>query len=363
MAKQKKRKLKRGYRILRGIYAAVVAVAAIIVIGYGVYNVTIRPPDVTAPAASDSDEVQVQGVAPELAKSGDRREQTYTFLLTCPDQSSGNADAIMVVTYDVPNQKVGMLSIPRDTLVQEGYPKINASLHEGVENLQSVVSELVGFPIDFYISIDLDGFVELVDSVGGIEFDVPVEMYYSDPSQDLTIYYQPGLQHLYGQQAMEVCRFRKNADGTGYPQGDIQRSETVQKLMLTVAKKMASNLGRLGDYIDIVQRNVETDLSASNILWFATQAAKLDLGTAVSNGTLPGDGNVTARGVDYCYELYPSESLDLINQLVNPYTTSLSASDVNFCHLADNGKRVKADASLFQTQQTTETGAQTSQND
>lgn len=91
-----------------------------------------------------------------------------------------------------------------------------------MENLQEVVSDLVGYPIDFYISIDLDGFVELVDAVGGVEFDVPVEMYYNDPTQDLNIFYQPGMQHLDGQSAMEVCRFRKNGDGHrlslgGYP--------------------------------------------------------------------------------------------------------------------------------------------------
>ena len=56
-----------------------------------------------------------------------RREQTYTFLLACPDQVSGNADAIMLVTYDVPNQKIGMLSVPRDTLVDESSPKINSA--------------------------------------------------------------------------------------------------------------------------------------------------------------------------------------------------------------------------------------------
>ena len=217
MAKQKKRRLKKKYRVLRGIYAAVVAVAAVIVIGYGVYKVAVPAPEMK-PAAANA--TQEEEVAPGMEQgSHTRREQTYTFLLACPDQVSGNADAIMLVTYDVPNQKIGMLSVPRDTLVDESSPKINSSLHGGIENLQDVVSDLVGYPIDFYITIDLDGFVELVDAVGGVEFDVPVEMYYSDPTQDLNIFFQPGMQHLDGQAAMEVCRFRKNGDGTGYPLG------------------------------------------------------------------------------------------------------------------------------------------------
>lgn len=363
LARKKKRRLKKKYRVLRGIYGAVVAIAAVIVIGYGVYKVAIPAPAITPEETSQS---ATQDVAPGMTTgSHTRKEQTYTFMLVCPDQSSGNADAIMLVTYDVPNQKVGMLSIPRDTLVNESYPKINASLHAGVENLQEVVSELVGYPIDFSISIDLDGFVELVDAVGGVDFDVPVEMYYSDPSQDLRIFYQPGLQHLTGQQAMEVCRFRKNADGTGYPLGDIQRSETVRNMMVTVAKKLVANLNKLDQFVDILQRNIDTNLSAKDLTWFVTKAISLNLSTGISGSALPGDGNVTAKGVTYCYELEPTESLALINQLVNPYTTALTGDDVNFCYLNKaNGRLTRADASFFETDEnddgTTETGSTSS---
>ena len=70
------------------------------------------------------------------------------------------------------------------------------------------MTELLGIPIDFTVEIDLNGFIQLVDAVGGIDFDVPVEMYYEDYTQDLEIYYQPGMQHLTGQQAMEICRLK-----------------------------------------------------------------------------------------------------------------------------------------------------------
>ena len=358
MAKQKKRRLKKKYRVLRGIYAAVVAVAAVIVIGYGVYKVAVPAPEMK-PAAANA--TQEEEVAPGMEQgSHTRREQTYTFLLACPDQVSGNADAIMLVTYDVPNQKIGMLSVPRDTLVDESSPKINSSLHGGIENLQDVVSDLVGYPIDFYITIDLDGFVELVDAVGGVEFDVPVEMYYSDPTQDLNIFFQPGMQHLDGQAAMEVCRFRKNGDGTGYPLGDIQRSETVRNLMVTVAKKLVSNIGKLDQFVDIFQRNIETNLSGTDITWFVTKAIGVNLSTGVTGGALPGDGYTTYRGTSYCYELEPAESLTMINQLVNPYTTSLTPEDVNFFQVNDaNGRGMRADASMFKTAETEDGSAGT----
>lgn len=327
---KKKRKLKKPYRILRGIYMVIVVIAALIVLGYAVYKIAIPEPEMAPDPAGSSSTVQASTPGMEEG-AHQRKEQTYTFLLAVPDQESGNADGIMVVTYDVPNQKVGLLSIPRDTLVMKKNPKINSSMKAGIDNLEEVVSDLVGFPIDYYITLDLDAFIEIVDAVGGVDFDVPVEMYYDDPAQDLHIHYQPGMQHLSGQQAMEVCRFRHNADGTGYPLGDVQRAETAQKMMLTIAKKVMSvdSLVNINEFVGIVERNIETDLKGTDIAWFAAKALGLNLSTGVSSGTLPGDGNVTYRGTSYCYELYPEDSLELINKLVNPYTSALTLEDIN----------------------------------
>lgn len=323
--KKKKRRLKRPYRILRNIYIFIVILALLVVVGYGIYKIVDPVPQI--------DPAEISSEHTPGMESGDhtRKDRTYTFLIAVPDQSSGNADTIMVVTYDVPNQKVGMLSIPRDTLVKEKYPKINSCYPKGMDNLERVVSDLVGFPMDFCISLDLDAFVEIVDAVGGVDFDVPVEMYYDDPAQDLHIHYQPGMQHLTGQQALEVCRFRKNADGTGYPMGDVQRAETTQAMMLTVANKVMSvnSIININEFVKIVGRNLETDLSVTDLAWFAAQGLSLNLSTGVSGAGLPGDGNATYKGVTYCYELYPQESLELINQLVNPYTEALTLDDVN----------------------------------
>lgn len=355
--KKKKRRLKKKYRVLRGIYITIVVLAAVIVIGYAVLKVAVPAPEMKDPAASATSQ-ETETVPGMETGTHTRREQTYTFLLCCPDQVSGNADAIMVVTYDVPNQKVGMLSVPRDTLVDQSVPKINSSLHGGVENLRTVVSDLVGFPIDFTISIDLDGFVELVDAVGGVDFNVPVEMYYHDPTQNLSIFFHPGMQHLDGQEAMEVCRFRKNGDGTGYPLGDIQRSETVRNLMLTVAKKLVSNIGKLDQFVDIMQRNIETDLSATDLTWFVTKAVGVNLDTGVKGNSLPGDGNTRYNSYSYCYELLPAESLQMINQLVNPYTTDLTGEDVNIFQVNDaNGQGYRAQDSDFSKNSQTDSSA------
>ena len=332
MARRRKRKLKRKYRVLRNIYIIVLILAVLIVVGYTAFKILIRPPKIETASEIASAEISESEDAPRIVDEiHQRKEKTYTFLLACPDQESGNADGIMLVTYDVPNQTVGMLSIPRDTLVKAKNPKINAAFHKGIDNLQEVVSDLVGYQIDFYVSIDLNGFVEIVDAVGGVDFDVPVEMYYNDPAQDLTIRYMPGYQHLDGQSAMEVCRFRKNADGTGYPLGDVQRGETARNMMITVAKKVISlsNLSRIDDFVDIVEKNIDTNLTKRNLAWFAGQGMGVNLTSGISGGSLPGDGNVTYNGTTYCYQLYPEESLQMINELVNPYTTPLTMEDVN----------------------------------
>lgn len=324
-----KKKKKRRSSVLKGLYIAIVVLAVLIVAGYGATKFLLTPPSTDDPAASQ--ETLEPGAVPGL--SGGKyphREQTYTFLLVCPDQESGNADAIMIVTYDVPNQKIGMLSIPRDTLVNEKNPKINSSYHAGIENLSRVVSELTGLDFNFTVEIKLEAIAELVDQVGGIDFDVPVEMYYDDPAQDLSIHYMPGMQHLNGQQAVEVCRFRHNADGTGYKLGDVERSQTVRNVMATTAKKLVSfsNVGKIKEFINIFQRNVETNLSASDILWFASQAIQLDLNTAITSTALEGDGSVTYNGTKWCYQLYADKALEAINQYVNPYAQTLTAADL-----------------------------------
>lgn len=339
---QKKRTLKRPYRILRGFYRTLVVLSAVIVLGYLAMTYAIRPPDFASedpkqpdPASVTSGE-QEQTTSPDLVNAGtrERKDRCYTFLLAASDDGNGNADTIMVMNYDVPNQKVGMISIPRDTVVNttRKMPKINAAFGKGIENLRDEVENLVGFPIDFYVKVDMKAFVQTVEAVGGIDFNVPVEMYYHDPTQDLTIHYMPGMQSLNGQQALEVARFRKNGDGTGYPDSDIGRTKTQQQMLMTLAKKVVSwnSLPKVKQLLSIFGENVETNLTSANLLYFATEGVKLDPSTALVGATLPGDGAAKYRGYNYCYALYRDQSLALLNAYVNPYTQPLTMQDVDF---------------------------------
>ena len=178
-----------------------------------------------------------------------RKKDTWTVLLAASDQSSGNADTIMVGMYDTVNQQAGLVSIPRDTIYRGTTPdgghyyKINSTYaYYGADGLRQAVSEMLGIPIDHYLTIDLSGFKAIVNAVDGIDFNVPVRMRYDDPVQDLHIRFDPGMTHLDGQEAMEICRFRhNNANETQVAYTDVDRTRTQQQVLTLIAKKVLSN--------------------------------------------------------------------------------------------------------------------------
>lgn len=344
-AKRKKKKVKQKQapmkRAFKGVYIALVAVSVLIVGVYVWYQLSAKAPtqegepptlqghDVTVtddPTTTDVDESQV-------AVGRQRKKNTWTFLLVAKDQVSGNTDTIMVCTYDTENQQIGLVSIPRDTFViREGYRyrRINAAYaNGGMEELKGAVSQTLGIPIDHYILIDTKIFVALIDAVDGVDFDVPVHMAYDDPAQDLHIHYEPGLQHLTGQQALEVVRCRKNSDGAGgkiydaYPDADIGRTRTQQALLTAVAKKVIANPQKIRSYLELFFQYVDTSLTWNNLLWLAQPALKFDF-EDLTTVTLPGNGNAKYGNLTYLYALYIDETLEIVNNYLNPYTTPIT---------------------------------------
>ncbi len=331
------------------MYRAAVVLSALIVGLFCVYKLLSRRPSTTerpsaasVSAVTDNPDTEVD----ESLQGGLRRKDaTWTFLLAAEDQISGNTDTIMACTYDTKNQRVGLVSIPRDTLIDRPgwkYHRINAVYPSGnvvdppdggVRELMEAVGEVLGFPIDHYVLVDTNIFVEVVDTVGGVDFNVPVHMSYDDPLQDLHIHFEPGLQPLTGKQALQVVRCRKNSDGPGgaiydaYPDADIGRTRTQQEMVKTIAKKALSNPQKVGQYAEIFSRCVKTDLTLGNLLWFVEPALKFsfdDLTTA----TLPGNGSAKYRGSTSLYELDIDGSLAIINDCLNPYTTPITGDMV-----------------------------------
>ena len=329
-------------KVLKILYIILAVIAAIIVIFYCAYKLLAKEPTPAPPpsSASQPESSLPASQSPEVSgspspdqqgsRTHERKPYCYTFLLVATDQVSGNTDTIMVLTYDTVNQTAGLVSIPRDTLVNAGSLRINSLYRKGIEELENCVSNLLGIPIDYHVIIDIEGFVELVDLLGGVEFDIPVHMSYDAPDQDLHIHFEPGLQHLTGGEALQVCRLRKNSDGTiPYPDSDIGRTRTQQQLLAAIAKKALANPQNLPSYIEIVSDTVDTNLRFREMLWFVEPALGFDPENGLSTATLPGNGEVSYKGLDWLYQLYPDEVLDIVNTMLNPYTEPLSADELN----------------------------------
>ncbi len=312
--------------------------------------------------------------------SGARKDGFYTFLLFGTDKEGTNTDTIMVVSYDVPNQKLSLMSIPRDTMVNVGWDikKINSVYGmRGLSGFRKQIAKLVGFTPDFYIKIDLQAFVDVVDLIGGVEFDVPIPMHYHDPYQDLSIDLDPGLQTLNGEQAMGLVRFRKSDRGssgkvTGYD--DTGRVQTQQAFLKAMFKKCVklTNWTKISSYVEIFERNVESDLTLGNMLWFARQAMGLG-----ENGfmtvTAPGNYYASAYsrstgGMQSYVTIYGKEMVKLVNESFNPYLTQVSLANMDIMGINADGSVYSSTGHVADsraalpvvTKQTKETGTEES---
>ena len=342
--RKKKRKQQRSSPVVRtfkGLYITLVVLSAIVVGLWAVYQVLSQKPTFegseTPPPPSSNVVVVTDDPDTEDNESQylTRKKDTWTFLLVAKDQVSGSTDTIMVCTYDTANQQIGLVSIPRDTLVvREGwrYRRINAAYASGgMEELKAAVSQILGIPIDHHVLIDTKIFVELIDAVGGVEFDVPVHMAYDDPYQDLHIHFNKGMQKLNGQKAMELLRYRKDnkrADGTIAGYDDIGRMNTQRDFLKAMAKKVLQlgNITKIGEFIDIFMENVETDLTLTEMMWFASKAISVDV-DAMQSSTLPYIDVGHYRKGDY---LFPNgeEIVPLVNEQFNPYNREITLSDL-----------------------------------
>ena len=341
--KTKRRKKKR--KKLGGKKAALIAagtVAALALVVAGVWAAFVRAPDVSQ---NDRPGVQTGGGETEESEGPEtaagRKEDYYTFLLIGRDTGGGgNTDTLILVSYDVANDQVNMMSIPRDTAVNVSWStkKINSVYNAseenggGIEGLKTQVGYLTGIVPDFYVIIEWEAVGELVDAVGGVEFDVPRDMNYDDPYQDLHIHLEEGLQVLNGEQAMGVIRYRHDntrSDGVtpGYANGDLGRTETQQAFLKAMAKEVLQlgNMTKIGEFVRIFMDHVETDLQLGELMWFASQALGMDADT-IQSCTMPNESR-THRGGSYVFADI-EEMLPLLNEQFNPYLRDITEEDL-----------------------------------
>ncbi len=172
------------------------------------------------------------------------------------DEFAHRSDTLMVGAVDFYARKVRIVSIPRDTLVHipgRGFNRINAAYALGHEDLtRRTVEQFTGVEIDYIVSVNYDGFVEVVDALGGVDMTVEHAMHYDDRRGDVHIHFDPGDYHFDGQQALEYARFRHDATG------DFGRIERQQNLIMALFSQAVqpSNWKSLANVADIFLENI-----------------------------------------------------------------------------------------------------------
>lgn len=304
----------------------------ILIIGL-LIKIFVKPPDV-----SNTPDPGPGIEKPELDKPSDgiidviqleRREEVYTFLVCGTDKDKTRTDTIMVVTYDVKGKAVSVCSIPRDTLSNTAarkLKKINAAFTTGIEELEIEIEKLLGYPIDRYVVVDYKGFSDVINAIGGVEYNVPMDMYHEDGETVINL--KKGKQILNGDQALQFVRFR-----SGYSDQDLGRIHAQQDFIKAVAKQLLSpsSLLNITDIAEAVFNNTKTNLTLGEMAWFASNALGLKM-EGIQFSTLPGESQYLyyePLGYNQWYYV-PNEAkiLETVNGGLSPYDGPITDLDL-----------------------------------
>ena len=273
-----------------------------------------------------------------------RRSGVYNILCAGRDDAAFNTDVLILVSFDTDNGTAAVVQIPRDTYLDGGKinalwakkrtaAKKNASPNadaDAMDALCDTLEETLCIRIDHWVLCGLTAFREAVDALGGVTVDVPCDMHYDDPAQNLSIHLSAGKQNLNGVQAEGLVRFRAD-----YVRGDLGRVD-VQKLFLSalLEKGRDVSLLQLPSLIKTAAKHLSTGMSFSDLLFFAKSAQKLDL-SRVTFLTLPGtDCREYGDSGAWYYVLSREGVWNVVNRHLNVYQTPIDAK------LFDRGYRL-----------------------
>ena len=265
-------------------------------------------------------------------------EGQFTVLCLGFDETRSNSDVIMLFHFDIINDKINILQIPRDSFVPDftnsETGKINSVYTLGDENLIPIqrvvdaVRDTFGIPIDRYITTGCDDIVDMVDIIGGIPINLPEQVIYS---YDKVLY--PGEQVLNGEQAELFVRARK-----GYNEGDIGRVKA-QRIFLAAAMEKALDLGpiQLTKFLTEVYNKgyIGTDLTLQEMSILSDFGSSIDLDD-VTVHMVPGEA--TYYG-DYDYSvwsIHKNATIDVINEYFRPYQPELSYDSLSITELIES---------------------------
>ena len=242
-------------------------------------------------------------------------------------------DTILVCKYDPKTQTGAMMSIPRDTFTgtnrasASAYYKINNAYQMGQkpENALKAVNKITGLDIKYYVIVNTEVLKKLVDAVGGVYFDVPIDMHYIDVTQDLFIDLKAGYQLLDGNKAEQVVRFRHNNSTkrnvtTTYPSDygveDYGRMRTQRAFIKALMEKLLKpeNILKVGEFMDIFYENVKTNIELDFIKDYIPYAVNFST-DSLKTEQLPGEDKFVEATGTWMFFHYESATKKLVNEL------------------------------------------------
>ncbi|MDO4177722.1 MAG: LCP family protein [Phascolarctobacterium sp.] len=259
-----------------------------------VYDTFINPPQAKVAVATDKKE------------STEELSSRINILLLGIDDGDSEAakdepkrtDAMLLLSVDPEKNKVAVLSLPRDTKVilpgHSDYQKLNSAYtFGGTVMAKQAIANLLKVPIHYYALANWQGFIDIVDLIGGVDIYVDKDMHYEDPWADLVIDIKHGFQHMDGKTAGKYVRFRSDE------LGDIGRVQRQQKFVKAAAEQMFSiqNITKVPQLMRTLDKYIETDLNAPTMIK-AANSFKIFGEEKVKTGMLYGHFDDTS-GVSY----------------------------------------------------------------
>ena len=353
-----KKKKRSRLTTLDRILVVIAVILAFTIIGVLLWKTMFVKPAIPGEMNGEAGEQIDWGEGLQPKAGGERKSKDwYTVLILGRDTGGGgNTDTMLLASYDVTNQRATVMSIPRDTMVNVPWDikkinsvyNVNGGGDEGIQALYKEISQLVGFEPDYQVVMEWDAVGEIVDAIGGVWFDVPRDMNYEDPTQDLKIHQAKGYRLLNGSDAMQVLRYRHdnqiNGKMLGYPDGDLGRIKTQQAFLKAMVEQMLQikNITKINQFAKVFERNVETDLSVSNLFWFGKQA--ILGGLSVENVeflTMPNQvascWSRTVHNMQSYVTPIADELLDLVNNRLSPFTEIFEESDLDIMSVNPDG--------------------------
>lgn len=294
-----------------GCITKLIALGVVIALVVGLFNLFIRHPKTDSPL-------------------GARRNGVSTILLCGADIGGDRTDTMMLLYVDSNKKQAGLLSLPRDTYTVTAYGesyKLNSAYgrngggEEGMDVLLDYVQKLIGYRPDGYMLVELPMLRDLVDLMGGVQFNVPRDM--TSMGIDGGIHLEAGLQHLNGEQALGLIRYRY-----GYENQDLGRQDVQKNFLKACLQQWVTpeNLGKIKDALSLVKAQCFTDLTTGNFAWFGLNLLRCGFSNIYTD-TLP--GYATMIGDQSYYVLYPEEVASLIQDRYNPYKTEITSEKLD----------------------------------